>query len=331
MTTPLFSTYSQGENRVTATFIAMLQRLSLPNMDRILGELLGEQEEEFSLVSFINQPQGVESIPDAKIETGHGVWFETKVATNAVLVKQIKSHMKALRRDEKLIVLTPDDDRPDKLDGSSLSKKDKERIAWANFNRLDDVVKEILEDKVSPPSEFEAFLLREFSAFLQQEGLITVPSADRVMVVPATRAWSRYDDMSIYGDMRGVNWKPSDHLAFYTGMEIKPTVPRIKSTVSPINIMNDEEVEVLDDVQRQVAENLRKRHGVDEDWDHPLRVLFLSEPDDKAGETVVLDEPIKNDKKTRTGKSWAWIMTGKKYVTLESLMTASKTSDLKPC
>ena len=28
MTTPLFSTYTQGENRVTATFLAVLQRLS---------------------------------------------------------------------------------------------------------------------------------------------------------------------------------------------------------------------------------------------------------------------------------------------------------------
>ena len=303
MTTPLFSTYSQGENRVTATFIAMLQRLSLPNMDRILGELLGEQEEDFSLVSFINQPQGVESIPDAKIQTGHGVWFETKITTNAVLVKQIKSHMKALRRDEKLIVLTPDDDRPVKLDSPSLSKNDKEQIAWANFNRLDDVVKEILEDKDSPPSEFEAFLLREFSGFLQQEGLITIPSAERVMVVPATRAWSRYDEMSIYGDMRGLNWKPSDHLAFYTSMEIKPFVPKIKSTKSPINIMNDEEVEKLDDYQKQVVTGLRTRHGVDEDWDHPLRVLFLSEPCDE--ETIKLKTPIENDKKTRTGKSWA--------------------------
>ena len=79
MTTPLFSTYSQGENRVTATFIAVLQRLSLPIMDRILGELLGEREENFNLVTFVNQPQGIESTPDAKIDTGHGVWFETKI------------------------------------------------------------------------------------------------------------------------------------------------------------------------------------------------------------------------------------------------------------
>ena len=37
MVTPLFSTYRQGENRITATLLAVLQRLSLPNIDQILG------------------------------------------------------------------------------------------------------------------------------------------------------------------------------------------------------------------------------------------------------------------------------------------------------
>ena len=42
MTTNLFSTFRQGENRVTSTFMAVLQRLSLPNIDRILQALLDD-------------------------------------------------------------------------------------------------------------------------------------------------------------------------------------------------------------------------------------------------------------------------------------------------
>lgn len=53
MTTPLFSTYRQGENRITGTLLAVLQRLSLPNTDRILRTL--PEEDSFSLVSFKNQ------------------------------------------------------------------------------------------------------------------------------------------------------------------------------------------------------------------------------------------------------------------------------------
>ena len=47
MTTPLFSTYRQGENRVTASFLAVLERLSLPNMDRILQDLVGERYSQY--------------------------------------------------------------------------------------------------------------------------------------------------------------------------------------------------------------------------------------------------------------------------------------------
>lgn len=226
-------------------------------------------------------------------------------------------------------MLTPDDDRPGKLDSPSLSD-DKERIDWADFNRLDDVVKEILEDNETPPSEFEAFLLREFSAFLQQEGLITVPSADRVMVVPAKWAWQRYNDRSIYGDMRESNWKPSDHLAFYTGMEIKPIVPSIKSIVSPINIMNQEEVDVLDGYQKLIVKSMLKhRKETGENSDQSLMALFLSKPGDE--ETLTLNKPIENDKKDKNGKTTAYIQTGKTYVTLESLKNARYTSELIFC
>lgn len=328
MTTPLFSTYSQGENRVTATFIAVLQRLSIPSMSRILGALLDEQN--FSVANFVNQPQGVESTPDAKIETGHSVWVETKIASNAVKLSQMRRHMKAVGDDEKLIALTPDDEEPAVLRNRNLAQKDKDRIVWANFNTLDNIVTEILDDKESPPSEFEASLLREFSSFLQREGLISIPSEERVMVVSAGYAWSRYNDKSVYGDIRIPNWKPSDHLAFYTEMEIKRVVPRIKSTVSPINIRNKEEVEEkLDDHQKQVVGNLIKNPFNEETFDASLRMLFLSEPGDK--ETIKLEKPIVNDKKTSTGKSWAYVMKGAKYVTLESLKNARYTSELKPC
>ena len=139
MTTPLFSTYSQGENRVTATFLAVLQRLSLPNMNRILGRCLASGRRIAT-----SGPQGIESTPDAKIETGQGVWFETKTG-NAVL-KQIRSHM-VVRGDEKLVVLTPDDGKPPVLDSTNLREGDRNRIAWASFNTLDDIVKDILEDQ----------------------------------------------------------------------------------------------------------------------------------------------------------------------------------------
>ena len=331
MATPLFSTYSQGENRVTATFIAVLQRLSLPIMDRILGELLGEQEENFNLVTFVNQPQGIESTPDAKIDTGHGVWFETKIEPNSVSLDQVRRHMKSVGTDEKLVVLTPDDEKPAALDSTKLRGTYRNRIVWASFNTLDDVMKDIIEDKATAPSEFESYLLGELSAFLQQEGLITIPSEDRVIVVTAGLAWPRYNDKSVLGDIRRPNWKPSAHLAFYTGGEIKPIVPRIKSTVSPINIRNQEEVKVLDNNQREVVKHLIDNAGRVEDFNHSLRMLFLSGPQDD--DTLILEDgAIINDKTSdNTGKRVPWMYGGVRYVTLESLENARYTSELVTC
>ncbi|MYF17290.1 MAG: hypothetical protein F4215_07775, partial [Gemmatimonadetes bacterium] len=156
----LFSTYRQGENRVTSTFLAVLQRLSLPNIDRILGTLVGDTA--FSLVSFENQPKGKRSTPDARIRTGFDIWIETKTESNAVRSEQVMRHLKSLGDGERLLLLTPDDDQPRNLG---------DRVIWSNFRNLVKAIEEILEDESAPPSEKEAFLLREFISMIQEDRL----------------------------------------------------------------------------------------------------------------------------------------------------------------
>ncbi|QDT70979.1 hypothetical protein [Lacipirellula limnantheis] len=64
MPTNIFSSYSTGENRVTASLLAVLQSLSLGRMNRLLGALL--EMPEFELVRFQNQPsKGSAGVPDA--------------------------------------------------------------------------------------------------------------------------------------------------------------------------------------------------------------------------------------------------------------------------
>lgn len=337
MTTPLFSTYSQGENRVTATFLAVLERLSVANMNRIFEGLLGD--EEFGLVTFANQPRGVDSIPDAKIETGHSVWIETKIERDKVGVVQIRNHMKAVKPNEKLLVLTPDDDRPTNLDSNSISKNDRERIVWANFRKLDNIVSEILDSKDAPPLSMDDYLLREFSSFLDHEAL-TISSADRVAVASAGWAWPAYNALGkvaepfISGYRAGYGLaKPSNHIAFYTGQEIKIIVPKVKSVVGPINFTRQVEIDSLEDSQeRELANEIFKRIkqcNEIENFNAETKIIFLSGPDDP--ETITLDKPIANDLIGKGGKRVGWVMKGQRYVTLDSLKTASKTSDLKLC
>ena len=323
MTTPLFSTYRQGENRITATLLAVLQRLSLPNIDRILQALL--EDTAFSLVTFDNQPKGKGSTPDARIGTGSAIWIETKRVRNAVRSSQLKKHLNSLRHRENLLLLTPDDLAPAGLD---------DKIAWSNFRTLAGAFEDILEDESEPPSEKEAFLLREFILMLRQDGLLD-STEPRVMVLGARFAWPMYKKISVY---RCSTNKPmqslreSDHMAFYAAGKIQPLVPRIKAMIEAIDMTQQEETEFLEDSQKRLAKELQEkidRHEQGHEFGQAFKVIFLSEPADD--ETVKLERPIINDKKDKNGKTTPFTFGQPRYVTLESLKKASKTSELELC
>ena len=324
MTTPLFSTYRQGENRVTASTIAVLQRLSLPNIDRILGALLGETD--FSLVSFENQPKAKESTPDARIGTGRDIWIETKTERGASNANQLKRHLTALRGDERLLLLTPDADKPVDLPQD-------DRLVWANFSTLSATVSEILRDEQTPPSEREAFLLRELNILIDRERLL-VPDKSNVLVIAARVAWPDYNRLSIYRCQPRRSFRPSDYLAFYAEGAIQPRIAKIKFAIESIDMRVAEEVESLEenDPAKGAARELYKRvvgEGLHSDFGAQLKIMFLTAPDDE--ETIRLQQPIANDKKDSTGKPTPFTYGAPRYVTVESLMKASKTSELEIC
>ena len=326
MTTSLFSVYSQRENRVTATFLAVLERLSLPNMDRILQALLNETT--FNLVTFVNQPKGRSSRPDAKIHTSPAVWVETKTVYNGVDHVQIKNHLKSLGSGEKLLLLTPDESRPCSLDS---------KVAWSNFQQLVTAVQVILHDEYESPSEKEAFLLRELVRMVKDTGLVT-PTGSRVLVRAATEAWPAYKEFSVYYHVGDPSFRPSGYFAFYLKNEVKPKVAKIKSVIKSITLDDESQVESLDVDQRGIVKTLKDRLASKKDKislkmqqafrDHfaqPTRWMFLSGPDDE--ETLKLANPVKNDKKSKSGKGTAFTQKYT-YVNLESLRTATKTSEL---
>ena len=321
MTTPLFSVYSQGENRVTATFLAVLERLSLPNMNRILQALLGDLG--FSLVSFTNQPKGKKSTPDAKIGTGPAIWIETKTKRNAVIASQVQNHLANVRVEDgdRLLLLTPD------YENNAPSFRDP-RVTWANFDSLVDAIQDILDDEEDPPSEKESFLLREFISMLKKDGLIGTSPESRVLVFAARIAWPMYKVLSVYRRSTGGTFRESGYIAFYTDGEIKTIVPKVKSEIPSIDLRNQSEIDNLKEHQRKLSEELRKKidsTGYWHEFSQAFHLMFLSEPDDE--ETVKLTNPVKNDKNSKSGKRTAFTQKYT-YVNLESLRKANKTSEL---
>ena len=291
MTTSLFSVYSQQENRVTAAFLAVLERLSLPNMDRILQALLGDTD--FRLIRFENQPKGKESTPDAKIVTSPAIWIETKTSENSVDLSQIKRHLASVENGQKLLLLTPDNSRPPYLN---------EGVAWSNFITLTKVIRAILNDENEPASEKEAFLLRELRRLLGDQGLL-VSSDKRALVFPAPSAWPMYRKLGVYRRSVGRSFRKSGYIGFYTDGEIKPIVPKVKSEIASIDLRNQDEIDNLEEDPRKLAEELKKKIDSTGYWDkfsQAFHLMFLSEPDDE--ETLKLTNPSRTTRKARAAR-----------------------------
>ena len=91
----IFSTYSTGENRVTASCLVVLRSLSIDRMERLHGALL--EQSEFQLIRSENQPsKGAAGVPDAIIQSSLRLLIKTTTQRNTVRRDQLVRHLKRL-------------------------------------------------------------------------------------------------------------------------------------------------------------------------------------------------------------------------------------------
>lgn len=335
----IFSTYRQGENRVTATLLAVLEELSIKRLDTILGALL--EDSEFKSITFTNQPsKGHEGVPDASIIAGANILFETKIYRDKVRTNQLKGHLASLdinldvgtgstafwnvaRRSHKLVVLTPDLERPKAIDECN-----SQNVIWASFQKLFDTIDEILDDKLTIVSEREAFLLRELQSLLQNSDLLA-KSEDDTLIIPAGRsdnpesAWSVYKNSGVYACQPNRPFKKTDYLAFYADGEIKPILARIVKVYEEVALVSgdgdgDEDPEINEAIDRLLL--------VKPSFTGFTQKLFILEPM-KSIKNISLSSAIANDKQSGKGKKTAFTQ-NQTYADSKALMNAKFTSDL---
>jgi hypothetical protein len=313
MPSSIFSTYSTGENRITASTLAVLRSLSLGRIERLLGALL--EQSDFELVRFENQiNKDGKGIPDAEIVSSCRILVETKRIPNAVDLPQLQWHLKKLTNDpnQVLLVLTPDQVRPGEVD----QLKD-ERATWASFSMLDQAIEELLADKREVTSERESFLLRELQTMFLEEGLIG--SAKDVLVVPARRAWGQYQDSHAYVCQPNRSFQPVKRMAFYCFGQIQPLIPCVLNTWPAVLFERGKETGWLGELIDRLSERGEKEEGVS------YKVMQLSGPDDPN--TLKLPAPIVNDLKSDAGRPIAFTQ-NQRYITLEKVKSAKYTSEL---
>lgn len=322
--TPLFSSYKAGENRVTGSMLAVFERLAPTVLERLLADATGD---DVPLVRFRNQiADRAGSVPDAAIEASFRLLFEVKVVPDSPgsgLREQVTEHLRGLEgreRDLRLLVVTPDPERPKGLDGIEDA-----RLRWVSFLALDLAVRDVLANEDDPVGEQVAFLLRELRRLFAVEGLLD--SKDTV-IVAARNAYPLYGQVAAYvcQPTRAFR-KGLTHMGFYADREIKPVVPALERPPRTVNFSPQAVAELRAEGDERLARLVEdvlvaepSRAGAE--W----MVFLLTEP--SAAETIRLSHPIRNTTTTAEGRPWAWTL-GQRYTSLGALRSgAATTSEL---
>jgi len=323
---PLFSTYRQGENRVTSSMLAVFERIDLSLLETILAAAAGESS--LQMVTFTNQPPGKRSVPDARISARFAYWFEVKTTRNALDARQLAEHLGNLGEEggsgvERLFVITPDAEQP-----AAIAALGDPRVVWFNFRSLHDAADAAVSDPTGTMSEQARFLLRELQALLVEDGLV---DSDEVVVAAARFAYPEYLKRSVYVCQAERAFRDGlTHMGFYANSAIQPHVPRIRYREDSVTFTHEEAAardrgsntdRLMGEVIRTLLADGPREEG------KQYQVFLLSGPEDP--DTVRLAQSITNDTVAESGRPWAWTM-GQRYVSLADLTRpgVTVTSDL---
>lgn len=312
---PLFSTYRQGENRVTSSMIAVFERIDVSLLEQLLAAATGETS--LQMVSFTNQPAGSgASVPDALIQARFAYWFEVKTASNALRRKQLDEHIANLDggvAEERLFVVTPDAAEP-----AVIAELADPRIVWFNFRALSNAIADTLADPTLLPGERTVFLLRELQALFLEDGLL---DGDNTVIVAARFAYGEYLDHGAYVCQPGRRFRQElTHLGFYYKGAIQPEVPAILGVYDDVTFTRaeaDRRCGSTSDVEQRVGSAIAGLLSAGKrDEGKTYEVFVLSQPDDKL--TLHLEAPIVNATIDHEGKPFAWTM-GQRYTNTAAL------------
>lgn len=346
MPNPLFSRYSQGENRVTASILAVFERISFALVEQILQILC--EEPNLPLLQIKNQIKSgkMGRVPDGAIQASFAYWIETKTVQNAVDFNQLEGHLIALSEvpdvgKKKLLVLTPDYEEP-----QAVKNLNSNLVVWASFNDMYAAIAEItttaentetgeswLTSNFSPPSEQERFLLRELVQMLLAEGLVNSGKSDAVLIVPARSAIEDYRNFSAYMCQPNRSFQPVEYIGFYHNGAIDRHIAKVMSKpVEEIDLTEEaieeaifeEAIEEATDLAVDTENTKQKLHQlVDQLRSHGSpkyglkhKVFFLSSSD--SPDTIKLTQDIRNDLRNQAGRPYAFTQ-GQRYVTLSAL------------
>ena len=299
--TPLFSTYRQGENRVTGSMLAVFERIDMALVERLLGAASGESE--LQMVDFKNQDAGDKSVPDASISADFRYLFEVKTTYEAVDETQLRNHLTSLAGHgcEHLFVLTPDVDEPRAV---VELREDGAPVSWSSFARLSEAIRDTLSASDIMLLEHDELLLRELARLFKEDGLLRPPPDVAIVSSGRGDAYGFYTKYSLYVCQTNRSFRShTAYLGFYGRFDgqkqIRREFPSVRWQRNNVVVSPETASEFVEsgdpnvrDVGRALLSAIENGHF---GGDPEFQVFLLSRPDDKA--TLELPREIEHRKK----------------------------------
>ena len=335
---PIFSSYSQGENRVSSSILAVLARIELRLVEELLQRMAGGDPIELVRISPQFTRKGVgDSVPDGGIMASAQVLFEFKVVPNTLTAKQLRGHCGHFSHPDVhpcwLIAVTPDQLQPEVVDtvDAELAAAAEQtgariRCVWCSYADVSAAIDEVIALDTESVAERDRFLLRELQTLIERERLI---AHEETLVVAARSAWDEYLQHGVYVYQHGRSFRAASHLGFYRANSIKRHVPKILGSYD-IELTDDDDV--IADSELDGATELASRvqalaaHG--SRGSGMYSAMLLSRHDDP--DTIQLDADIVNDQTGPSGRRVAWTQK-QRYLPTAALTTVpapSRTSEI---
>lgn len=305
----IFGEYKAPENRLTVALLQILKKGGEPLIRFFAGEVgFALPSSEIGIFTQVKTPT---SVLDGLLQSNFSfqLLIESKVVLGSVEPNQRDAHLAHLGKlgeNSVLLYLTPDSERPDALPAP---------IAWANWIRVRDVLKQYREKTEIEEAEVLSYLIDEFELFASNldvleswggSSLARAPDAqERVLIVPARDARGIARQFQVYFCQNQRSFKPSRWIAFYA--------------LGQIDTLAEVAGPPEDDVVMTERPDLADLAKIQTDPDAPRRLFRLKNVTDVG--------PIINDLRDKGGKNAAWVM-GQRYTTIEKLRRARMTSEL---
>jgi hypothetical protein len=311
---PIFSSYSQGENRVSSSILAVLARIELRLVEELLQRMAGGDPIELVRISPQFTRKGVgDSVPDGGIMASAQVLFEFKVVPNSLTAKQLRGHCGHFSHPSVqpcwLIAVTPDQLQPEVVDtvDAELAAAAEQtgariRCVWCSYADVSAAIDEVIALDTESVAERDRFLLRELQTLIERERLI---AHEETLVVAARSAWDEYLAHGVYVYQHGRSFRAASHLGFYRANAIKDRVAKILG-VFDIEVTDDGEV-IVDTELAGASELAERVAALAADGGRGAGLysaMLLSRADET--ETIQLPQDIENDQTGPSGRRVAW-------------------------